>query len=508
MCERDWNAMDEAAFDDVLRRSLDDAPPEDVVRRVTPFRRAMTCILAGLALDMLRLNFLCLQYLLPAAGTVLMLLGFRALRRENGCFRVCWILTLLRTAYQLPALMLNATVYQEAAYSLPVFTVLSWMSGAAALVLLLCFWRGMRTLQRSAGLPMHARGAAALAVWYVLICVLALVQYSGIVIGIVILFAYGCILRSLYVLMREVDEAGYAIRTAPVRLPDGALAGVITAVLVIGIGCGYLFFGKYDMAWAPAEESADAETAEIRAHLLSLGFPAEVLADLSDEDIQACSGALRVVAAVQEHPVNDGRTVTERTGDGLSVHTEYDVKELRITGVAVELPGERESWEIFHHFLWTVNPGFAGTEAMQLWPTDRLAGWRIDGEWSGRVLCTLDGQEMVSPYDSLGSETYESDTVLWGRQTSDAVFAAFSFPRAAERCRGYVSYRVLELQDGWIVDSWVNYVHQSSWMQYPVETAAGWRMQTSMTSRGAFRVVQDALQFYPPEPDAKPFGAE
>ena len=39
-----------------------------------------------------------------------------------------------------------------------------------------------------------------------------------------------------------------------------------------------------------------------------------------------------------------------------------------LTGVAVRIPGERETWRIFHHFQWMCRPSFHGTEALQLWP--------------------------------------------------------------------------------------------------------------------------------------------
>ena len=47
----------------------------------------MNRILFGMALCAITLNFLCLNYILPAVGTVLLLLGFRTLRRENRWLR-------------------------------------------------------------------------------------------------------------------------------------------------------------------------------------------------------------------------------------------------------------------------------------------------------------------------------------------------------------------------------------------------------------------------------------
>ena len=41
------------------------------------------------------------------------------------------------------------------------------------------------------------------------------------------------------------------------------------------------------------------------------------------------------------------------------------------------------------------------------------------------------------------------------------------------------------------------YTHQQSWLQYPVVTAMEKRLTAAWGDTGAFRTVQDALQFFP-----------
>ena len=41
------------------------------------------------------------------------------------------------------------------------------------------------------------------------------------------------------------------------------------------------------------------------------------------------------------------------------------------------------------------------------------------------------------------------------------------------------------------------YTHQQSWLQYPVVTAMEKRLTTTWGDSGAFRTVQDVLQFDP-----------
>lgn len=504
MCDRPWETMTDADFEAMLARSVPDTPPEEIVAEVTPWRRAMNRILFGMALCAITLNFWCLNYILPAIGTVLLLLGFRALRRENRWLGGCFAITVVRAAYFFMTLILNTTILQSAVFTPAVTTALTAGNAVLLLALYFCFWRGLLAVQKKAGLPAQTGGALALIVWYALVCVLAAVQYSGWVVPITMLIGYGFILRSLCRLSGALDEAGYAIAPGPVRVTDRCLVLVIAAVLGIGCTLGYLFGGSYRMDWQPADTSAQTQTAAIRQQLLGLGFPEEVLNDLTPEDIAACDGALRVVTETEDYPVNDGRNVlweayNEKNERYYVQDTVYDVKELRLTSVGVQLPGERETWMVFHHFLWTTDPGFCGTEVLQIWPADENMqdGWRFAGDVTGRVLYDRGGQTFTASYHTLGRQTYTADSVFFGQRTNTDLFAPFSMPRHAESARGYVAYSTTAVQSGCLLNSWINYTHQQSWLQYPVVTAQTYRMTCTQSNGGAFRTVQQALQFFP-----------
>lgn len=504
MCDRPWETMTDADFEAMLARSVPDTPPEEIVAEVTPWRRAMNRILFGMALCAVTLNFWCLNYILPAIGTVLLLLGFRALRQENRWLGGCFVIAVIRAAYFFVMLILNTTILQSAVFTPAVTTALTAANAVLLLALYVCFWRGLLAVQKKAGLPARAGGALALIVWHTLVCILAAVQYGGWVVPIAMLIGYGFILRSLCRLSGALDEAGYAIAPGPVRVTDRCIVLVIAAVLGIGGALGYLFGGSYPMDWQPVDTSEQTQTAAIRQRLLDLGFPEAVLNDLTPEDIAACDGALRVVAEVEDYPVNDGRNVlweacNEENERYYVQDTVYDVKELRLTGVAVQLPGERETWMVFHHFLWTTAPGFYGTEAIQIRPAYRSIpeGWSAAGDVTGRVLYDRGGQTFTAPYASLGAQTFTANTILWGEQTNTDLFAAFSLPRHGEHARGYVAYSTTEALDGNILSSGEYYVHQQTWLQYPVVTAMEKRLTAAWGDTGAFRTVQDVLQFDP-----------
>ena len=316
--------------------------------------------------------------------------------------------------------------------------------------------------------------------------ILAVIQYSGLVIAGAMVIGYIFIIRNIYKLSKELDEAGYSIQTVSVKVTDRCIVISLVSVLIIGCAFGYIFGGSYKMDWSKVNASANAEVEEIKEQLIELGFPQYVLDDLTEDDVAACRGALQVAVDVTEEPLNNGRA-------------SGDAKELLITGVGVQIPGERENWIIFHHFLWTIDPGFYGTEAIQLWPAYQSVseGWASYGEVTGRVLYDDNGEIFAAPYYFLGNQTFTYNSIFGGEQTNTDIFAAFSMPRRGENYRGYIAYPIVELEDGYIISSWMNYIHQKSWLQYPAMTAMEKRMTNSWNDAGAFITIQDALQLYP-----------
>ena len=500
MRENDRNRQEELA----LRAYLPELPPDEIAAEVTPWKRAMGRVLAGLALTTVTLNFLGLQYIQSAIGTALTLLGFRALRRENRAFCICWILSVLRAALTMAVLWAGAAVDSGGIFSAaePYAPV---VGAALTMAMLLAFARALEAVKKKAGQPETPNGAGWLALWYAAAYALALVRYSGWIGSLALLAVYALILRGLFRLSRQIDAVGYAIEPAPVRLSDGTLAWLLALVLAAGLACGYLFFGQYPMDWTVRETEERAEIGQIREELRALGCPENVLDDLSAEEIAACAGATEVVTVTEDHPVNQGREVRTQQGNTTQISRAYDTRELRITGVGVRLRGERETWRIVHHFEFVEEPAWFGTESVQLWPASHVECWSVAGAFTGRLLMERDGVTYCAPYRSLGWETYTGESIFWGQQTQRDVFGTFSLPRDAERQRGYVAYTAVKAGswDG-IIDSWINYTHQRSPWQYPVRTAREARMAgLGWSGRGAFTTVQDALQFFPTEDGAE-----
>lgn len=443
------------------------------------WEKPMNRIIIGIVLTAVTLNFCCLNYILPAIGITMQLLGFRTLRYENTGFRYCFIISVIRNICFFPSLILNTTILQSTGYIAQITSVMAFANLVLLFIEYICLWHGFIDAKQKAGLPAHAGGAAALIVWHILMSLLALLQYSGLIIAGAMFVGYIFIIRNLYRLSTEINETGYTLQPVPVKVTDRCIVISLTLFLSIGFACGYAFGGSYPMEWTELHADEHLEVKQIKSQLLHLGFPEDILNDLSAEDIAACDGAVQVIVD------SANQTVSE-------------TEEFRSTGVGVKISNAQDRWMIFHHFLWASSPDFYGTEAISLRPAnyDLAEIWYDDIPVTGRVLHDKNGKTFMADYYSLGSQNYTSNTILGDEQHNTDVFAAFSMPLNSTHQRGYVSYPLDKTPDC-TTNSGFQYIHQKSWLQYPAMTALENKMINSGYVSNAFETIYDPFAISP-----------
>lgn len=499
---------DERRFDDLLREDAAALPPP-AAGEINPWSMAMTRVLWGLGLITITLNFLYLDVILPAVGGLLLVLGFCTLRRENTPLRWCYILSLASLAVRGACIVLAA---------LPVETGLApaYVNIALLQVLYVCLWRGMVGVSRAAGEEKPAATAAgAMAVFYAVLTVLALIGVEGWLLVLPMLVLYILLLRSMVRLSRSLADTGYAITAAPVRLPDAAVLwgglGVLLAAVLLAMFLGQ----RYPMDWHTRSDAPQNET--IRQQLLEKGFPADVLDDLTADEVAQLSGAVRVYHQTERlysntdyrevtlsrflrdppHTLQYDHTLTETDDAGNRtyryVYRVYDTLEQTMRHVAVEIPAEGDTARfVYIHHLTYAAPPSPYTEMLELWPA-----WQTQGDWfpgghvSGRVLCERNGTAQAAAFHTLKSGSQQVSDLFGTRQTQ-RITAGWSFPRGVESPRAYVFYDALRGQDGWVIESWANYVCQTAPV-YPFRDAAAlWHSYGS----DAYSLRQTALQVF------------
>lgn len=414
---------DDLRFDQMLTEDAAALPPPGV--EVNPWREAMCLVLWGLGLTTLTLHFLYLDVILPAVGAILMVLGFRTLRRENRAMQWCYRLSIAVAAVRSIAYTLNALPW-ETGYVPAYVTIL------LTLALYVCLWRGMVGVSRAAGSEKPAAPAAgALVIFYAVMIPLAYIGLEGWLAVLPLVIIYIVILRNLMKLSRSLADTGYVVTAAPVRLPSWAVLwgylGVTLAAILLAMFLGQ----RYPMDWQPRADAP--QDAAIRAELLERGFPEKVLNDLTAEETAKMSGATEIRTQTDMEydktryrelntdiwydtamPDNWQYDHAEKQQDGSYryVYRIYDVRTCVMTHVAVLL---EEECIILHHAAIVKPPKESYTEAMELWPVwyGDPDEWSRGGWYQGRVLCDKDGRSYAAGFSALTEGSYESTGFFW-----------------------------------------------------------------------------------------------
>ena len=357
-----------------------------------------------------------------------------------------------------------------------------------------------------------APAAGALAAFYAVLMALAMIGLEGWLLVLPVLAVYLVILRNLVKLSRSLEDTGYAIHAAPVRLSmttvlwgvsgrdagggdTGHAAGpAVPHGLAGASGCAA---GRDDPGGAAGAGHA-AECAgrpDCRGGGRSDGAQAEVLTQI---DTRYDSDKYRVVTTGvwdEDTPNTWQYQSAEKQEDGTYRYTYHvhDVEEVcTMIHVAVVLPQDGYQRVVFLHHIAARPEGLALTESVELWPV-----WRDDENWTrgniigGRVLCGRRGQTYTADFAALDSGSYTSQSFFGSSQRS-TITAEWSRLRGAEDLRAYVLYDAETLTPEWeYLESWCNYA-QSGGAVYPFRSALARWHSWGLTDGDT--LIQSALQ--------------
>ena len=403
-------------FDCTLATSLSELPPpEETVRAVTPFRTAMDRIVLGLCLTCFTLHFLYLDYLLPAAGTMALYLGFRSLRKNNRWFQIGWIISGCKAISLYTNFVLQATPLREQIPELP--TPLLLLMAVPTLALFLCLWLGLADAAAEVGRPRKTAAPALWALlWYAVLTGFALLWPNpGWISLLVMVYAFYRIVKSLLRAGTQLSDWGYAVRAAPVKVSDEKLKAFFFASLAGLILLATLFTNHVSIHGTEIEQNCDfAETNAIRTDLSGLGFPEELLDTLLPKDLAELTGAISCNA--------EGSGGLPLGNDQENIHENQIAALLYPDG----------SVKVVHTF--SAEP--EGT----IW-LNRIS-LRSNADLTD-VTCRLFYESNGSQYTAslpLDQITEDQGINYFGQdyQTFTAYWEPFSWPLTAKDCRGYV----------------------------------------------------------------------
>ncbi|MDD3751648.1 MAG: hypothetical protein PHU60_06330, partial [Tissierellia bacterium] len=211
MSEKDYN------FDKQMIEQLSYVTPlEEEVRKTNPWSKPIGFITWGFILTTMHLNFLYLQYILPVIGVILIFLGFRSLRNENKYFKVAWLLSILKLSLHLGDLVWISTPLNIMDY--PKFAIGSVMF-PFQIALFLVFRAALKETSKKADRLMESDPLLWATLWTIAAYLIALSPLSNSwLIFIPMLVCYIFIVRSLYSIGDELDDTGYVLTNAPVKI--------------------------------------------------------------------------------------------------------------------------------------------------------------------------------------------------------------------------------------------------------------------------------------------------
>ncbi len=472
------------------------------------WRRSMNFILISLALGFINFRFNnLLDLLLPSAGFAFGLLGWYPLRRENRGFRLGWILILVRTGlFFLDTFRSFTLLGLNDLLSDPLIRVAGIVFILLHALQLYALKTGIGLIQKKAGRQEDTWVITVMILWDVVLAVLS--GWAGGLLVIALFAVLAALLYQLYRLIRSLDGIGDTVRPAP-GLTPAAVTGIFLCTLLLGCILSFLCFSRYPMKWKKHEAAVNfasapgigaptvpSQTEVIARQLKDLGFPEELLTDLSEEDLRKCDGALDVYT-------NDGSFRAS------------DTFELQVRSVAVVLSEEPRVWRIFYCFSLPDQKNYRGTDALEIRPSALYSFVpEITQAPEGRLLREKNGKTLAAPITRIRKEFCgtQSDTAPSDAWSGEAWFASFSLPRRYQNARGYVTLEVRSIYpdvdfslgnstESLIRSRWSNgllYLHQVRALQYPVLSAKNYAMQhTSASVRGPFLHVGLESWFFP-----------
>lgn len=418
--------------------------PAIETRQAMPWQTPIHWLAWGLTLQFFTLNFLLLNYILPALGIALLYLGVRVLRQENRFFALLYKLILVLLILQLLVTTLMATPYLT-------FLQLPWTAivlSGYRLFCLLVLRKAVREVYVYAGHKQRGDPLLWLILWQILVIPLAFTP-----LGQISLLAIQLILVCLILLYRfnklgnTLDETDYLLYAAPTRLHKDAVWVIYLAVCALAccLTCAAVYHNP-----PKADPYTPAAMTETREALLALGFPSEVLADLPDETVESFSDAVFISSDQYLLSFTDQATVP----------TGYGEDGLHSTAVYIERPNQ-EVW-MLQHVAW-VGTNAYWEDAFEL-PMYRTAPEALEG----RLLYRRGETNYQAPIPSLHFGSVQTQDFFSSPSMQNSIRGTLSFPFGATDSRAYLLYRLRFMEEEhYLTPHLFNYKHMLSFFRFP-----------------------------------------
>ncbi len=462
----------------------------------TPFQLALFNIFIGMIMTFLNITIMKLNYILPLVGLIILISSFRLLKSENKYFKYALYTIFIGLILRCINYILDATVFKSLYIDQFIYIGLldSVIKSIISIVFLFNFRKALMEVQKKAGTDFKLKSIKYMIIYVVISSIIAIgfvfylfskglsnklafspldflgIMLFGLIIVVAILVKFHKEIKECYVLDKFVT-------IAKPKISNKILTIIILIALIILIILANITMGKYAMNWTELKNREDSSVNQIKSELLDLGFPKEVLADMSLQDIKDCKGVISINLEKYSN-LQENEEFYDDIGEGdAEIKTE---NYLEMYGILVELPSDKKDsskYKVFKYFKWDNPKDFSGTQCMFIKKPNKVDDYYVSIDNyntmkpSGRLIYSKADKTFEAPFFEISKVDFaENDIYHVGEYKYNGDYiGSFSLPKKVDAVRGYMSYTLeIEKVPFEIIGG---YSYKNSIFQYPVLTA-------------------------------------
>ncbi|GEM_PF-414771 len=440
--------------EEIIKEQLSEVTAnEDQVIRTNPWRDPISNITWGFVFTAITFNFLGLQYILPTLGAGLLYIGFRDLRKENSWLNASWILAIINVVIHTGYLIYINT---PLSVSLQSNVIIGFIVTAFQISFFLIFREGLKLVFQKADTKPPRDPLYSAAIWRIIMLICAMTPFGSIwLVFIPMMISYFYIFRSMYRLGDDLGDIGYS--PVEVHVKVGSRPWVWRYLLVCTLLVGICCVGSNHLI-LDSSEFIPQTNSETRKLLTRMGFPEDILKEVSDEDVALLQDAI-YVEAFSELLMFDPKEVTNTNEYNVTTFTqEPGNNNLKATTIYIQL--QDNTLYALEYFQWQDGNVFSHD------------GFTIGGSVpfeliNGMLLYEKNGTSYSSPIPRLRNEVVTTVDWFGGSNQSRQITGAVNYPFGSETQRGYVFYRVKLTESNSILSNGFNYAHYSNPFRTP-----------------------------------------
>lgn len=406
-----------------------------------PWRKSIKNIKLGFAFTLMTFNFLGLQYILPTVGVVLLYIGLRGIHKENKVLKVAWIFSIINMVHYVFSLIYSNT---QLSVIFNNSTIRIFILAAFQLIFLFIIRKGLKEVFKKGGIKSNRDPILGIIIWrvFVLICAITGLGNNWLVfIPIIIYYFY--FLRSfnklgdypVHIIMKDSEAT---TRTNDKKVIWGYLG---VCALILAISCLVSNHIKLD-----SQEFFPPSTSQSREKLIDLGFPVNILNDLSDEEVDLFKDVIYFKVSSEDLEYDSIEGIIKSNLNATTIYIELDNNKIYVI--------QYYEWEDGGSY-W--HDGFTITSTQSF----DLIG--------GKLLYEKNGTNYSSPIPRLKSDMVTESDFLGNKNQYNSISGAVNYPFGSSEQRGYVLYRIDLEKEVWIVNSILNYLHYDHPFRFPYE---------------------------------------